>query len=103
VISQRTILWFVLLLVFASGAVLRIDWEVATCREFMRQHMHQSSSAVASDESNTVTIPAAFLCQPGELEPWWAKLLILGTFVTFIGTIIRFVVDVRIWFRRARI
>jgi hypothetical protein len=79
-----------------------MDWEIATCREYVRQHAHQSSNTAAGDERNTVTI-ALDVCQPGELEPWWAKLLFLGTFVAFIGTIIRLVMDVRIWFRRARI
>jgi hypothetical protein len=102
-ISRRTILWFVLFLVFVSGVVLRIDWEMATCRALMQQHVHQSSSAVASDESNTVSFSTADLCRPGDREPWWAMVFILGAFVAFIGTIIRFVMDVRIWFRRVRI
>ena len=102
-ISRWTIFWFVLFLVFASGAVLRIDWEMATCRALTQQHVHQSSGAVASSEGSSVTFSVAHPCQQGEVEPWWAQFLIFGAFVAVIGTIIQFVIDVRIWFRRARI
>ena len=101
-ISRRTIWWFVLFLVLASGVALRMDWEIATCREYIRQHAYQSPGIATGDESNTVTL-SFDPCQPGELEPWWAKIFILGAFVAFLGTIIRFAMDIRIWFRRARV
>jgi hypothetical protein len=70
--------------------------------EYMSQHAGRSSGDAVSTQAN-VTSFSVDLCQPGELEPLWAKLIIIGAFVAFIGVIIAFIRDVWIWSRRAKI
>lgn len=102
-ISRRTLKWFAAFLLLAGGIALRVHWEISTCKEFVQQHAYHGSGDVVSNQTDVVKFSVDDLCQPGELEPWWAKVLILGAFVAFIGTIIEFIMDVRIWFRRVRI
>jgi hypothetical protein len=71
--------------------------------EYMSQHPYHSSGDVVATQTNVTSFSADFLCQPGELEPWWAKLIILGTLVAFIGVITALMRDVRIWIRKVKI
>jgi hypothetical protein len=105
VISRRTIAWFVAFVVLAVGSWARFHWEEARCTEYVQQVERHGYGEVASSASNagTVTIDTSFLCQPGELEPWWARCIILGAFASFIATIVVLIRDVWIWSRRKRV
>jgi hypothetical protein len=70
--------------------------------EYVSQHAGHGSDGAVSTQAN-VTSFSVNLCQPGELEPWWAKLIIIGAFVAFIGVITAFIRDVWIWNHRAKL
>jgi hypothetical protein len=71
--------------------------------EYMSQHAYHSSGDVAATQTNATSFSVDLLCQPGELEPLWSKLIILGTLVAFIVVIIAFIKDIWIWTRRVKI
>ena len=104
-ISRRTFVWFVALIILAAGFWTRTHWEMARCTEYVQQHTSRGSGESTSSAGNavTVTLDARLSCQPGELEPWWAKCIILGAFATFVGTIIGLIRDVWIWSRMKRV
>lgn len=47
--------------------------------EYVSQHTYHSSGEVSA-QINVASFSVDLLCQPGELEPWWAKIIILGAF-----------------------
>src|SRR5690348_16961976 len=83
-ISRRTIIWFALLLLLGGGTALRFHWEKVRCVDDIEAHAYKGTND-GSPASNSVAVSADQLCQPGELEPWWARLLILGAFIAFIA------------------
>jgi hypothetical protein len=103
VISRRTLKWLLALLLLGGSAALRIHWEISRCREFAHQHAYHSSGEVVTNQANVTTLSADFFCQPGELEPWWARLIILGACASLIGVIAALTKDVWIWIRRVKI
>ncbi len=102
-ISRRTLGWLAAFLLLGCGTGLRLHWEKAHCIEYMQQHMHVTSGSSTANDPNTVVFPAELLCQPGELEPWWAKCIILGAFGAFIGAVVGLVGDVWAWLHRVKI
>lgn len=101
-ISRRTIRWLVVFVLLASCVAVRAHWETSTCREFMQRianHHSGDSVGSAQNDSAVIFIP----CQPGELEPWWMKLMILGAFVSFVGVITACLIDLWHRFRRVNV
>lgn len=100
-ISRRTIGWIIALVLLGSGMTVRVHWEKATCLEYLQKHAYHGPAPVAS-EGNSVGFSAEDLCQPGELEPLWAKCIMLGAFGAFVGSVGRLIRDVWIWSRRIK-
>ena len=89
---------------FSCGVVaLRSHSQISTCKELIQQHADHGSREVISNQADVVTFSVDELCRPGELEACWAKIVVLGTLVTFIGTIAELIRDVRLWFHRVRL
>ena len=102
-ISRRTLKWLIAFLLLAGVIALRSHWEISTCKEFVQRPANHGSREAISNQTDVVTFSVDELCRPGDSEPWWAKIVVLGTLVTFIGTIAALIMDVRVWFRRVRL
>ena len=102
-ISRRTIIWLIAFLLLACGAALRFHWEKAECVALVKEHTSKSTSSVAPDSSVVIGFSVEDLCRPGEQEPWWARCIILGAFVAFVGVIFGLLRDILIWRHKARV
>ena len=102
IISRITLRWLLALFLLGGAMEWRTHYEVARCKEYETQHAYKSPGRSPALSSDGQTVSLGDLCQPGEFEPWWAKLIILGAFGALIGTIFLFTQDAWRWIHRTR-
>lgn len=94
-ISRRTILWFVLLLLSSAALWLHNYQEAKPCREWKKTHLNARPMVESTNEAEVSFSPCDLMW---ESMPLWVKVSALTWLISFVAFIKCLVGDLYRWF-----
>ena len=97
-ISRRTIIWFVLLLLFSSALWVRAYQYELPCREWTAAHPGQDSHSIEKNKSPTGEDEVSFSpCGLWENMPIWDELCAIAWLISLVGFLRSLAIDIYRW------
>ena len=98
-ISRRTLIWFVLLLLSSAALWLHNYQEGKPCREWKKAHVNAPPTVESTNEADVSFSPCDVMWKS---MPLWVKICTLTWLISFVAFIKCLVVDLYRWFLAQR-
>jgi hypothetical protein len=97
-ISRRTIIWFVLLLLFSSALAVRAYQYGRPCREWTAAHPGQDSHSIEQSKSPVGGDEVSFSpCGMWQNMPIWDELCAIAWLISLVGSVRSLAIDIYRW------